>query len=132
MNCSCKHIYIIFSASECDWEECSFNGWCSSSSSSIFLCLLSIHIYTGDIHTHTHTCTHTHYTSVFDKLMAHHWPKELLIWHSTVLSLGQMAQLIMIILSLTALIVCWLAQYVFPMTHTLTIVEPIWLVLQNV
>ena len=37
----------------------------------------------------------------------HHWPKELLIWHCTVLSLGQMAQLIMIILSLTALTV-WL------------------------
>ena len=36
--------------------------------------------------------------------MVHHWPKELLIWHSTVLSLGQMAQLIMVILSLTALI----------------------------
>ena len=37
--------------------------------------------------------------------MVHHWPKELLIWHSTVLSLGQMSQLIMIILSLTALTV---------------------------
>ena len=43
-------------------------------------------------------------------LMAHHWPKELLIWHCTVHSLGQMVQLItntcetcMIILSLTAL-----------------------------
>ena len=35
--------------------------------------------------------------------MAHHWLKELLIWHCTVLSLGQMAQLIMIILSLTVL-----------------------------
>ena len=32
---------------------------------------------------------------------AHHWPKEL-IWHCTALSLGQMVQLIMIILSLTA------------------------------
>ena len=32
--------------------------------------------------------------------------KELLIWHSTVLSLGQMVQLIMIILSLTALTLC--------------------------
>ena len=46
----------------------------------------------------------------FDKLkMVHHWPKEFLIWHCTVLPLGQMAQLIMIILSL----------------HILTIVEPI-------
>ena len=35
--------------------------------------------------------------------MVHHWHKELLILHCTVLSLGQMAQLIMIILSLTAL-----------------------------
>ena len=34
--------------------------------------------------------------------MAHHWPKES-YWHCTVLSLGQMTQLIMIILSLTAL-----------------------------
>ena len=42
--------------------------------------------------------------------MVHHWPKEFLIWHCTVLSLGQMAQLSMIILSL----------------HILTIVEPIW------
>ena len=35
--------------------------------------------------------------------MAHHWPKELLNWCHTVLSLGQMAQIIMIILSLIAL-----------------------------
>ena len=42
-------------------------------------------------------------------------PKELLIWHCTVL---QMAQLIMIILSLT---LCLLGQDVFPMAHTLTI-----------
>ena len=39
--------------------------------------------------------------------MAHYWPKEHLIWHCTVLSLvlgpDEMAQLIMIILSLTAL-----------------------------
>ena len=42
--------------------------------------------------------------NVFEKLI---WrPKQLLIWHSTVFSLGQMAQLITIILSLTALIVC--------------------------
>ena len=42
--------------------------------------------------------------SVFDKLIwcINHWPKELLIWHCTVLSLGQMAQLI-IIISVTAL-----------------------------
>ena len=32
---------------------------------------------------------------------------------------------------LTALIVCQLAQGVFPMVHTLTNVEPIWLMLQN-
>ena len=39
-------------------------------------------------------------TRVFDKLI---WSKKLLIWHCTVLSLGQMVQLIMIILSPTAL-----------------------------
>ena len=61
--------------------------------------------------------------------MVHHWPKEFLIWHCTVLSLGQMAQLIMIILSLTALTLCQLAQDVFPMAYTLTIIEPM---LQNV
>ena len=33
-------------------------------------------------------------------------PKELLIWHCTVLSLSQMVQLIMIIFSLTALSLC--------------------------
>ena len=45
--------------------------------------------------------------SVFNKLI---WciigPKELLIWHGAILSLGQMMQLIMIILSLTALTLC--------------------------
>ena len=58
--------------------------------------------------------------------MVHHWPKELLNWHCTVLSLGQMVQLIMIILSQTALIVCQLAQDVFPMAQTLAnvYVEP--------
>ena len=64
--------------------------------------------------------------------MAHHWPKELLIWHCAILSLGQMAQLIMIILSLTALTLCLLAQDVFPMAHTLTIAEPILPMLQNI
>ena len=34
-----------------------------------------------------------------NKSTAHHWLKKLLIWHRTVLSLGQMVQLIMIILS---------------------------------
>ena len=42
-----------------------------------------------------------------------------------------MAQLIMIILLLTALTLCLLVQNVFPMAHALTIVDPIWLVLQN-
>ena len=32
--------------------------------------------------------------------MVHHWPKELLIWYHAVLSLGQMAQLIIIILGI--------------------------------
>ena len=50
----------------------------------------------------------------------------------TVLTLGQMAQLIMIILSLTAMTHCKLAQDVFPMAHTLTIVKPIWPMLQNI
>ena len=63
--------------------------------------------------------------------MAHHWPRELFSWHSTVLSLGQIVQLIVIILSLTALTLCLLAQDVFPMAHTLTIVEPIWHMFQN-
>ena len=40
---------------------------------------------------------------------------------------GPLAQLIMIILPL-----CQLAQNVFPMAHALTIVEPIWLTLQNI
>ena len=43
---------------------------------------------------------------------------------------GPGAQLILIILSLTALNLCSLA--VFPMAHTLTIVEPIWPMLQNI
>ena len=59
--------------------------------------------------------------------MVHHWPKELLIWHCTGLCLGQMARLIMIILSLTPFM-----QDVFPMVHTLTIAEPIWPMLQNI
>ena len=64
---------------------------------------------------------------IFDRLI---WrTKELLIWHCTVLSLVQMAQ---IILSLRALTLCYLAQDVFPMAHTLTIVEPIWPMLQKV
>ena len=50
----------------------------------------------------------------------------------TVLTLGQMAQLIMIILSLTAMTHCKLAQDVFLMAHTLTIVKPIWPMLQNI
>ena len=41
--------------------------------------------------------------SVFDKLIWPISPKSFFIWHYTVLSLGQIAQLIMIILSLTAL-----------------------------
>ena len=45
---------------------------------------------------------------------------------------GQMMQLIMIILSLTALTLCQLAQDVFSMVHTLTIVEPIWPMLQKI
>ena len=45
---------------------------------------------------------------------------------------GQMVQLIMIILSLTALTLCQLAQDVFSMAHTLTIVEPIWPMLQKI
>ena len=43
-----------------------------------------------------------------------------------------MTQLIMIILSLTASTVCQLAQDVFPIAHTLIIVEPIWPILQNI
>ena len=56
--------------------------------------------------------------------MVHHWHEKLLIWPCLVLSLGQW-QLIMIILSLTALTLCQLAEDIFPMAHTLTIVEPI-------
>ena len=59
--------------------------------------------------------------------MVHYWSKELLHWHCIVLSLGQMAQLIMIILLLTAL-----TQDVLPMAHTLTTVESIWPMLQNI
>ena len=44
---------------------------------------------------------------------------------------GPVAQLIMIILSLTASTLSYLAQDVFPMAHKLTIVEPIWPMLQK-
>ena len=44
---------------------------------------------------------------------------------------GPVVQLIMIILSVTALTLCYSAQDVFSMAHTLTIVEPIWPMLQN-
>ena len=75
-------------------------------------------------------------TSVFlislHMYMAHHWPKELLIWRCTVLYFGQWCSyVIMIILSVTALTLCYSAQDVFSMAHTLTIVEPIWPMLQN-
>ena len=91
------------------------------------------------IYTCMHTCTctyyiHTAYKCVhqsFDK--PNYWPKELLTWHYTVLSLGQMAQLIYIVnLSLTASILYQLAQDEFPMAHTLTVVEPIQPMLQNI
>ena len=54
-------------------------------------------------HTHLWYAYNNGYTPVF-MIRVHHWPKELLIWHCTVLSLGQLVQLIMIVLSLTALI----------------------------
>ena len=44
---------------------------------------------------------------------------------------GPVVQLIMIILSVTALTLYYLAQDVFSMAHILTIVEPIWPMLQN-
>ena len=44
---------------------------------------------------------------------------------------GPVVQLIMIILSVTALTLCYSAQDVFSMAHTLTIVEPIRPMLQN-
>ena len=44
---------------------------------------------------------------------------------------GPVVQLIMIILSVTALTLCYLVHDVFSMAHTLTIVEPIWPMLQN-
>ena len=50
--------------------------------------------------------------------------------HSSLFGPG--AQLVLIILSLTALNLCSLAQDVFPMAHTLTIIEPIWPMLQNI
>ena len=43
-----------------------------------------------------------------------------------------MVQIIMIILSLTALTLYSLAQDVFPMVHKLTIVESIWPMFQNI
>ena len=48
--------------------------------------------------------------------MVHHQPKDL-IWHCTILALGQMAQVIMTILSLTA------STLYSQMAHTLTIVS---------
>ena len=60
--------------------------------------------------------------------MAHHWPKEILIWHCNSSLMGQRVQLIMIILSLTALT---FFQDVFPMAYILTIAELNWPTLQN-
>ena len=47
-------------------------------------------------------------SSVFNKFLwcTIDWSKELLILHSTAISLGQVVQLIMIMLSLTALTIC--------------------------
>ena len=44
---------------------------------------------------------------------------------------GPVVQLITIILSVTALTLCYSVQDVFSMAHALTIVEPIWPMLQN-
>ena len=63
--------------------------------------------------------------------MAHHWHKELFFFRKAQFSFWAVVQLIMIKLSLTALHLCFLAQDVFRMAHTLTIVEPIWPMLQN-
>ena len=49
--------------------------------------------------------------------------------HSSLL--GPVAQLIMIMLSITSVTLSELAQDVFPMAHILTIVEPIWPMFQN-
>ena len=55
--------------------------------------------------------------------MAHHWPKQLLIWHVqfSLWANGAVSYDYIVTNSL-----CQLAQDVFPVVHTLTIVEPIW------
>ena len=60
-------------------------------------------ILSGHIHSHYTRDLLLSYEQFFDKFM---WPKELLVCHCTVLSLGQIAQFIMIVLSLTKLTVC--------------------------
>ena len=62
--------------------------------------------------------------------MAHHWHKRAVFFAKHSSLFGPVVQLIMIKLSLTALHLCFLAQDVLRMAHTLTIVEPIWPMLQ--
>ena len=132
------HIYSSLVAMVTEWG----GGWWNTK----FIMMMGYCIYIFHIHVYGYCpslCMWTNascyygidlymrrfYNRVFDKLI---WctigPKSFLF----VTSLGQMALLIMIILSLTALTLCYMAQGVFPMAHTLTIVEPIWPMLQNV
>ena len=61
--------------------------------------------------------------------MARHWPKEFLILHCIILALCGPVATVNYDYIITNI---KLAQDVFPMVHTLTIVEPIWHMLQNV
>ena len=61
--------------------------------------------------------------------MAHHWPKELLICQGTVLFGPDSAVNYDYIITNS---INKLAQGVFPMAHILTIVKPIWPMLQNI
>ena len=62
--------------------------------------------------------------------MAHHWPKELLIWHCTVLfgPDGAVSYDYIVTNSINSLL---MAQDVFSMVHTLYLVEPIWPILDT-
>ena len=62
--------------------------------------------------------------------MVHHWPKELLIWHCTTGPDGTDYYDYIVTNSINSLLIG--SRCIPNGTHTLTIVEPIWPMLQNV
>ena len=67
-------------------------------------------------------CSNTWHTSVFNKLIWHTIGPKSFVFGTAQFSVGPVVQLIMIILSVTALTL-YLAQNVFSMLHALTIFE---------